>query len=75
MEKQLVNAGRQPAKSQSGLFRLAGKLTGWINSSKDKRRDKEYLDLDLFSQMTYMAAISSSGLARGKIFQAAVGFK
>jgi len=75
MEKQLVNAETQPTRRQAGLVglasSLAGKLTGLLDSSKDKTKDKDYLDSDLYSQMTYMAAISSSGLARGRIFEAA----
>jgi len=75
MEKQLVNTQGQPVERQAGLSGLAsslvGKVTALIDSSKDKSKDKDYLDLDLFSQMTYMAGISSSGLARGRIFEAA----
>jgi len=75
MQKQLVNTGKRPATRSAGLpglaGSLAGKLTAWINSSTDKSKDKEYLDMDLFSQITYMATISSSGLARDKIFAAA----
>ena len=75
MEKQLVETEKQLATSQTGLpgltRSLAGKLSELIEGSKDKTKDKEYLDVDLFSQMAYMAAISSSGLARGQIFTSA----
>ena len=75
MEKQLVNAERPLAGRQTGLpglvSSMAGKLAGLIATSKDKSKDKEYLDLDLFTHMTYMATVSSSGVARGKIFQSA----
>jgi len=75
MAKQLVSTQGQPVERQAGLSGLAsslvGKVTALIDSSKDKSKDKDYLDLDLFSQMTYMAGISSSGLGRGRIFEAA----
>ena len=75
MERQLVTTEKQPLKNQKGLTHLASSLTetlkALLSSSTDKARDKEYLSLDLFSQMTYMASISSSGLARGQIFESA----
>jgi len=75
MEKQLVEMENQLSKRQGSLpgfvGSLVGKLTGLISSSSDKTKDKEYLDMDLFSQMTYMAAISSSGIKRSQIFQTA----
>ena len=75
MERQLVKTEKQIAKGQTGLIALAGslvgKITGLVNKSVDKTQDKDYLSLDLFSQMTYMAAISSAGLARSQIFESA----
>jgi flagellar protein FlaJ len=75
MEKQLVKTEKQLDRSRTGptglVGSLVGKLTGLTQGSADKKKDKEYLDLDLFSQMTYMAAISSSGLARNRIFESA----
>ena len=75
MEKQLVKKERQLTGRQTGLSSLVssvgGKLTSLIEGSKDKSKDKEYLDLDLFTHTTYMAAISSSGLARNRIFDSA----
>ena len=75
MEEQLLKTEVQSAKTQSNVVGLARslfrKVIGLINSSADKTKDKEYLDWDLFSQMAYMASISSSGLSRGRIFQSA----
>lgn len=75
MQKQLTTIESKPVGRQTGLSglasSLAGKLTGWLSNSSDKTKDNEYLDLDLFSQMSYMAAISSAGLARSQIFKSA----
>ncbi len=72
MQKQLINTEKQLTKSQTGILgranTLTSKLTEIVENSKDKTKDKEYLNPDLFAQMTYMAAISSSGLARNQIF-------
>jgi len=46
------------------------KATAEHNSTNRKEGfDLQALDLDFFSQLTYMAAISTSGIARGGLFQ------
>ena len=75
MQKQLIKTEQGLTTSQTGILGqvryFTEKITGIINSSKDKTKDKEYINADLFAQMTYMAAISSSGLDRALIFNAA----
>jgi flagellar protein FlaJ len=42
---------------------------GQNDANHKKAFDRQALDLDFFSQLTYMAAISTSGIARGGLFQ------
>jgi len=44
-------------------------LAGHDRTSPKEAFDRQALDLDFFSQLTYMAAISTSGIARGGLFQ------
>jgi flagellar protein FlaJ len=47
-----------------------GKATAEQNGKNHKKTfERQALDLDFFSQLTYMAAISTSGIARGGLFQ------
>ncbi len=39
------------------------------STNHEESFDRQALDLDFFSQLTYMAAISTSGIARGGLFQ------
>ncbi|MEJ2739057.1 MAG: hypothetical protein P8105_04390, partial [Dehalococcoidia bacterium] len=75
MVNQLVKSDKELTRSNTGVLSqvgsIAGKLTNVLNNSKDKTKDKEYLNADLFAQMTYMAAVSSSGAARSQIVSSA----
>ncbi len=75
MVNHLVTTEKQLSKQQTGLIsQVAGlgqKIITTVESSTDKTKDKEYLNSDLFAQMTYMAAISSSGLSRRQIIDSA----
>ncbi len=75
MVNHLVTTEKQLSKPQTGLISqvtaLSQKIAATVENSKDKTKDKEYLNSDLFAQMTYMAAISSAGLSRREIINSA----
>lgn len=75
MVNHLATTEEQLRKSETGLISqvtaLSQKILMTVEGSTDKTKDKEYLNSDLFAQMVYMAAISSSGLARRQIIDSA----